>query len=144
MKQRVKDRMHLLGTDLKYTYFSLMAGNTACITKGDRISMVMAFIAVVLYVGSGQAFAAGGLIDDAGEIANSIFGDLGRNITKVAGLALGICIIWFLICTNDDDAKRPLKWGKRILIGYLIFMLMGAIFNFIDSKAQGHGFNDYY
>ena len=68
-------------------------------------------------------------------MAEKLKNSLGGQLTKFAGLALGVCVIWFLICTNEEDAKRPLKWGKRIIVGYVVFLLISTIFSSLDGLA---------
>lgn len=143
MKERVKHRMKILATDVKCTCCQLAAGDTTCITRGDRIALIVGFIAAVIYVATCACYADG-LIDKIGDTATGIYGELGTNLIKIAGLAAGVCIIWFLCCTNDEDAKRPIKWFKRIVFGLIGFLILGAFFNFIDTKTDGMGLDDYY
>jgi len=145
MKERVKSRIHLFATDVKYTYYSLAAGDMTCITKGDRIALIAGFMAAVFYVATVGCFAEGdGLISKIGETASGIYGELGKSLIKIAGLAAGICIVWFFCCASDEDAKRPIKWFKRIIAGLIGFLILGAFFKFIETKTTGMGFNDVY
>lgn len=132
--RKIKKRARFLTEDLKYTYFSLAAGDTTCLSRADRLSIVIGITATVLCFMTNASFASG-LIDEAGNVADEIFGELTKNVTKFAGLALGACIIWFFLCTSDEDAKRPLKWGKRVILAYIAFMLIHSILSFIESKA---------
>jgi len=145
MKERVKSRMDLLRTEVKHAYYSLATGDTSCITRGDRVAFIIGFMAAIFIIMTSVCMAAGdGLIDSIGQTATDIYGELGTNLIKIAGLAAGICIVWFFCCTNDDDAKRPIRWFKRIIMGLVGFLVLGAFFNFIESKTDGMGFDDYY
>lgn len=143
MKERVKHRIGLLKADARHACFSIATGDVSCITRGDRIAFTIGFFAAMLIFATGLCFADG-LIDTVGETATNIYGELGKNLLKVAGLAAGACIVWFLCCTNDEDARRPIKWFKRIVFGTIGFLILGAFFNFLDSKTDGMGFEDYY
>lgn len=135
MIRTIKRRAAQLVTDLKYTYFSLAAGDTTCLSRADGLSIAIGITATVLCFMTNASFA-GGLIDEAGNVADDIKGELVKNVTKFAGLALGACLIWFFLCTSDEDAKRPLRWGKRIILAYIAFMLIGAILSFIETRAS--------
>lgn len=138
MKERIKRRIALAKAEFRETYFSLMTGDTSCITRADRISMFIGIPAIMLVLMSGQtiAFASGGgIIEDLGGTADDIMNSFRSVASKFALVALGACIIWFFMCTNDEDAKRPLKWGKRVILAYIVFMLLDAIIGFIDDKT---------
>lgn len=143
MKERIRRRIRFIAGDMKYACFSLASGDLSCITRGDRIAFAAGFAAAIFYIASGACYADG-LIDKIGETATGIYGELGTNLIKIAGLAAGVCIVWFLCCSNDEDAKRPVRWFKRIVIGTFGFLILGAFFNFIDTKTDGMGFGDYY
>lgn len=135
MISKFKRRARMLVSDLKYTYFSLAAGDTTCLSRADRLSIVIGITATFLCFMTNACFADD-LINSAGELADDIFGELTKNVTKFAGLALGACIVWFFFCTSDEEAKKPLRWGKRVLLAYIIFLLIHSLLSFIENRAQ--------
>lgn len=137
MKNRISHRWKLLKTDIAETYVRLATGDTTCLSKADRASIVTGITAMFLCVMTGQAFAGGDIISTGGDVAQGLYDSLKGISTKVAGFALAACIVWFFLCTNDEDAKRPLKWGKRVVIAYVVFRLIFPILTFIDNKTTG-------
>ena len=141
MKTKIKKRIMLLKREFRATYIALATGDTTCFSRADRATFIAVLAAAMIFPLTGQSFAAGGLIEEASNIAGDIYGDIAVNITKFAGLAAGVCIVWFFLCTNDDDARRPIKWLKRIFVAYIMFMILGAVFAFIENKATSNNMN---
>ena len=138
MRKRIKERWNLLKTEVGVTYVRLCTEGTACLSRADRISIIAGISALFIFTMTGQVFAGGGdIISTGGDVASDLYDSLKGIATKVAGFGLAACIIWFFLCTNEEDAKRPLRWGKRIVIAYVIFRLIFPLLNFIDNKTNG-------
>lgn len=135
MKKRFTQRISLAKRDFWETYISFVTGDTTYFTRADRVSAVIGIMAIFFAVLSGHSVAFAGPIETLGDVADDLTNSFKGIASKVALAGLGACIIWFFLCTNDEDAKRPLKWGKRIILAYIVFMLLDAIIEFIDEKA---------
>ena len=136
MREHIRRRTNLLKAEFRDTCVRLSMGDTTCLSRADALSIAIGITATLFCFMTGTCHASG-LIDEGGKVAEEILGEFQKNVTKFAGLALGACIIWFFMCTSDEEAKRPLKWGKRIILAYIIFMLINAILSFIEQKTSG-------
>ena len=109
--------------------------NKGIIRKLDK-AFITASIVSSMIVPAFAAEAGGGAGSLTGAITNltsQITSALTGIISGIAVAALGICILIWFISKDEKKVQGAFDWGKRILIGYLLFLLINPIIAFVQS-----------
>ena len=137
VKDRIKERTHMVKTELSGFGCRLMAGDATCLNRTDRIIVMISMFIGMLLLACTFCFADGDIIEQAGSVANDYYSKLMSIVTFVAGLAAIICLIWIAVSPTANGARTPLEWLKRVLVSYACIMLIGGIFRLIQNLTQG-------
>ena len=109
--------------------------NKGIIRKLDK-AFITASIVSSMIVPAFAAEAGGGAGTLTGAITSltsQITSALTGVISGIAVAALGICILIWFVSKDEKKVQGAFDWGKRILIGYLLFLLINPIIAFVQS-----------
>ena len=139
MIDRLKERAHLVKTEFVNLGYRMAMGDATCLTRTDRIFIIVSMALTLIIIAFSLTFAAGGgdIIESAGETAKNYYSKIFGIVTFVAGLAAIICLIWIAVSPTANGARTPLEWLKRILVSYACIMLLGGIFRLIKNLTDG-------
>lgn len=137
MKERIKERAQMVKNELTAFSCRLATGDATCLTRTDRIIVVISMVIGILLLAFSMCYAEGDIIGQAGDKAQEYYNKLFGIVSFIAGLAAIICLIWIAASPTANGAKTPLEWLKRILVSYACIMLLGGIFRLIRSITAG-------
>ena len=104
----------------------LQTGNLPKETKADRIIFSLASATGILTCGTGVAFAAPA---DPFSAAESVLKKYYTKLLEISTLLAAFLIVIALIAswfnTDGQDAKKEVKWVKRIVLGWVIINALG-------------------
>jgi len=140
--EKISDRIKEIRAEAYLTASRIAAGDVTCLTRGDRIAIVVTSILTlfILFSISNSCYAAG-LIDQATNMAKTYYGKLFGLTSFAAALAILIALIWAALAPTANGAKTPLAWIKRIILCYFVMLCLGGLFGVIQDITKGQGFN---
>lgn len=112
---------------------------TRGITKKDIKIAKAVTIGGMAAVGAASVFAlaSSGAFNDIANKLITLLKNLYKNtvklVTVVAVALLGICIVLSMTSKDERRVTEFKEWGKRIVIAWAIFMLLGNVITVIES-----------